>query len=525
MLAALGKVQQEVVPMQRSIWTSEARLSRPTLDRDVGADVCVIGGGFAGTSIAYRLAREGRSVIVLDDGDLPGGETARTTAHLVNALDRGYAALERIHGSAATCQAAESHTAAIGTIEETVAREGIDCDFERLDGFLCGDAARLSDEFDAARRAGVEVERCSAPMVSLARGACIRFPRQAQLHPLRYLTSLLDAIQRDGGRIFTHTHAAAIEAADGRAQVATAAGPVVTAEAVVVATNTPVNYVVSLHTKQAAYRTYVVALRIRRDALRVGLYWDVEQPFHYVRLVRTTDPAGDLLLVGGEDHKTGQHLDAADGAHARLETWARAHFGGLGAVEASWSGQVMESIDGLGFIGRTETHPNVFVVTGDSGNGLTHGTIASLLVTDQLQGRINPWSELYDPGRLPLRALSEFARENANVVVQLGDWVWPSAVHDVRAIAPGSGAVVHRGLSRIAVYRDHVGVVHERSAVCPHLRCVVRWNKVESTWDCPCHGSRFDPYGAVLNGPANTDLEPVTEEPAGTPRPPAEAKT
>jgi glycine/D-amino acid oxidase-like deaminating enzyme/nitrite reductase/ring-hydroxylating ferredoxin subunit len=470
----------------------------------------VIGGGFTGTSIAYRLACEGRAVVMLDDGELLGAETALTTAQLVTALDRGYAALERIHGAAGICQAAESHAAAIATIEDTVKAEGIACDFERLDGYLCGDPATIGEEFVAARRAGLPVERCSPPTVALARGACIRFPRQAQFHPLRYLTHLLDATRRKGGRVFSHTRASSIAGTGTAVQVATTAGPAVTAEAVVVATNTPINSVVSLHTKQAAYRTYVIALRTLRGPTRAALYWDTEQPFHYVRLVRTSDASGDLLLVGGEDHKTGQRLEAASGAYERLEAWARANFSDLGGLECRWSGQIMESIDGLAFIGRTEKSPNVFVVTGDSGNGLTHGAIASLLVTDQIQGRANPWSRLYDPARLPLRALGEFTRENVNVIAQLGDWVRPSPVHDPRVIPPGSGAVVQRGLRRVAVYKDGLGALHEHSAVCPHLRCVVRWNSVESTWDCPCHGSRFDAYGVVLNGPANQNLEPAS---------------
>jgi Rieske Fe-S protein len=170
----------------------------------------------------------------------------------------------------------------------------------------------------------------------------------------------------------------------------------------------------------------------------------------------------------------------------------------------------MESIDGLAFIGRNPgDHPNVYLVTGDSGMGMTHSTIAGILLTDLIRGRKNPWSELYEPSRVRIGAGAEFTRENLNVGVQYTDWVTPGGVSSIDDIPSGHGAIVRHGLSKLAVYRDKEGQVHQRSAVCPHLGCLVRWNQNEATWDCPCHGSRFDCYGTVINGPANTNLAPV----------------
>jgi nitrite reductase/ring-hydroxylating ferredoxin subunit len=171
---------------------------------------------------------------------------------------------------------------------------------------------------------------------------------------------------------------------------------------------------------------------------------------------------------------------------------------------------VMETQDYLAFIGRNPLdHDNVFVVTGDSGMGLTHGTIAGMLLTDLILGRPNPWEKLYDPSRVRLRAASEFARENSNVALQYTDWLTGGDVASADEIPAGGGAIVRRGLEKIAVYRDPQGAVHECHAKCPHLGCVVQWNSAETTWDCPCHGSRFDPYGKVINGPANRDLSPA----------------
>jgi Rieske Fe-S protein len=288
--------------------------------------------------------------------------------------------------------------------------------------------------------------------------------------------------------------------------VNTSSGPVVSAHAVVVATNTPVNDWVTIHTKQAAYRTYVIGLDVPTGSVPKALYWDTPDPYHYVRLQEL--PGHDVLIVGGEDHKTGQ-ADDAEARFQRLEEWTRERFPLAGAVEFQWSGQVMEPIDGLAFIGRNPGNKNIYVVTGDSGNGMTHGTIAGVLLTDLVLGRDIAWEKLYDPARVSLKAAGEFAKENLNVAAQFADYATSGDVDQARDIAPGMGALLREGLTKIAVYKDAAGKLHKCSAVCPHLGCIVDWNDVEKTWDCPCHGSRFDPFGQVLNGPANQGLEPA----------------
>jgi Rieske Fe-S protein len=221
------------------------------------------------------------------------------------------------------------------------------------------------------------------------------------------------------------------------------------------------------------------------------------------------ESAYDLLIVGGEDHKTGQ-ADDAHHRHARLEAWARAKFPSIEKIEFKWGGQCMQTIDGLAFIGRNPLdEENVFVVTGDSGMGITHGTIAGMLLTDLICGRVNPWAELYDPSRKSLAAAGNFLQENVNVAKRYAEWLTPGEVDSVDEIASGSGAIVRRGLTKVAVYRDHSGTCQEMSAVCPHLSCIVHWNTAETTWDCPCHGSRFSADGKVMNGPANSDLPPA----------------
>jgi len=504
----------------QSVWMDTTELPlESTLAAKVSADVCIVGAGIAGMSTAYMLAREGKSVVVLDDGPIGGGMTARTTAHLVNALDDRYFELERLHGKEGARLAAESHSAAINTVEAIVKREAIKCEFERLDGFLFVPPRKsskvLDDELAAVHRAGLtdieKVER--APWDSYDTGPALRFPRQAQFHPLKYLAGLAEAIKVKGGRIYTQTHATSIQGGK-KARIETRGGGVVTADSVVVATNTPVNDLIVIHTKQASYQTYVIGARVPKGSVTRALYWDTPDPYHYLRIetVGKGAAAYDLLIVGGEDHKTGQQ-DDGNKRFAALERWTRRRFPMIEGIAYRWSGEVMEPVDGLAFIGRNPTDAkNVYIATGDSGNGMTHGTIAGILLTDLILKRKNAWESIYEPSRITLRALPKFVRENLNVAMQYTDLVFAGDAKSAEEIKPGAGAVLARGLRKVALYRDPKGEIHERSAVCPHLGGIVNWNTLENTWDCPCHGSRFDATGRVIQGPSNNDLAEIDKE-------------
>jgi glycine/D-amino acid oxidase-like deaminating enzyme/nitrite reductase/ring-hydroxylating ferredoxin subunit len=502
----------DAAPKNEPVWTTVSSPKFPSLSEDAAVDVAVVGAGIAGITAAYLLAREGRSVLLLDDGPVGGGMTSVTTAHLANALDDRYVHLERLRGKEGSRLAAQSHSAAIDRIERTVADEGIDCDFVRLDGWLFAVPGETPDtlprERDAARRAGLDVEIAGRAPLPFDAGPAIRFPRQGQFHPLKYLYAVAAAIERLGGRIVSKTHADAIE--DGAPARVRAGKHTVTAGSVVVATNVPINDRFAIHTKQAPYMTYVVGMTVPRGSVERALYWDTGDPYHYVRLQPMPNGDGDLdcLIVGGEDHKSG-HADDGRARHGRLEAWTRERFPMAGRLAFTWAGQVMETLDGLAYIGRNPGDENVYVVTGDSGMGMTHGTIAGLLLTDLIQGRENPWREIYEPSRKVVAAAGEWAKENLDVAAQFAGYAMPGA--SPGEIPWNSGAVVQRGLSKVAAYRDEKGELHEVSAVCPHLGCIVQWNGSEKTWDCPCHGSRFDKTGKVQNGPANVDLAPLTE--------------
>jgi glycine/D-amino acid oxidase-like deaminating enzyme/nitrite reductase/ring-hydroxylating ferredoxin subunit len=499
-----------------SLWTDSVQMPKfDPLKESPRVDVCIVGAGIAGLSTAYMLTKAGRSVVVLDDGEIADGMTQVTTAHLANAIDDRYVEIERLRGAEGARFAAESHTAAINRIEAIAATEKINCDFSRLDGYLFlspdEEEKLLDDELAAAHRAGlVDVEKhLRAPLKFFDTGPCLRFPNQGQFHPLKYLAGLARTITKHGGRIYTNSH---VDRVDGGSDAKVHVGRHrVHCDAVVVATNCPINDLFAVHTKQAPYLTYVIGLRVPKGSVPTALYWDTHDPYHYIRLQSGEKNGGgehDVLIVGGEDHKTG-HADDTDQRHGRLEAWARERFPMAQELEFRWAGQVMESVDGLAFIGRNPAdHDNVFIVTGDSGMGMTHGTIAGILLTDLIQGRENPWTKLYDPSRKTLRAVGEYLMEATDMAAQYVDWITPGDVASVEEIENDSGAVIRRGFSKSAVYRDPQGKLHECSAVCTHLGCLVSWNPDEKTWDCPCHGSRFNPEGKVINGPANRPLEP-----------------
>lgn len=501
-----------------SAWIATATVpDYPALTGNQRADVCVIGAGIAGLTTAYMLLRAGKSVIVIDAIGVGAGETGRTTAHFFPPDER-YFEIERGFGSDKAAMVADSYRKATDCVEAIIRREKIDCEFERLDGYLFSPEKRWDDtldhEYAVTTRLGLDVRRLErVPGLSFDTGPCLRFTNQAQFHPLKYLAGLADAIVRMGGRIHDHTRALDIEGDDKNAQVRTEHGTI-DAAAVVVATNTPFNDRLVMHTKQSGYRTYVVALRVPKDALPRVLLWDTGDPYYYVRLASGPAATGyDLLIAGGLDHKTGQD-STPQHRYTQIEAWVRHRFPLAGQVDYRWSGEVMEPSDGVAFLGRNPLdHDNVYIITGDSGNGMTHCTAGAMLIHDLILGRENEWAELYAPSRKAFHGIGDFITEQANTLAQYTDWVRGGDVESVDEIPAGEGAIVRDGGKLLAVYRSDDGGLQAVSAACTHLGCAVHWNSGEKSWDCPCHGSRFAADGAVLHGPARRPLSAATLSP------------
>ncbi len=490
----------------------------PLLD-DYKADVAIVGAGISGISIAYNLLKEGRKVVVFEDGYVGSGETGRTTAHLVNALDDFYTDIEKYHGEAGARIAAESHTEAINFIERVIDEEIIDCDFKRLDGFLFLNPTdrleTLQKEHEATNKAGIKTSLLDqTPGLASETVPCLHFRNQAQFHILKYLKGMTDAIIKMGGEIYTETHVTDIK--DGEL---TANGFKVTAQAIVVATNTPINDLVTMHTKQWPYRTYVIGMKVPKDTIEHRLWWDtgdqnskwITKPYKYTRLQNLNEEY-DLIICGGEDHKTGQDDDEGISEEDRynvLIDWVKQNFPSALDVVYKWSGQVMEPLDSMAFIGKNPGDESTYIVTGDSGNGMTHGTIAGILIKDLITGKENSWAKLYDPSRISLKVTGDYLKEAGNMAAQYTDLASRGDLESVNDLPDGEGAIISRNLKKFAVYKDENGILHSYSAICPHLGCVVQWNTDEKSFDCPCHGSRFTCHGQVINGPANTDLKKI----------------
>jgi glycine/D-amino acid oxidase-like deaminating enzyme/nitrite reductase/ring-hydroxylating ferredoxin subunit len=490
----------------RSIWMDTRVADASELSANAHADVVVIGSGIAGLSTAYELATRGLSVIVVDRGDIGSGMTARTTAHLVSALDDFYAELIKARDLATARTLYQSLAASIDRAEEIQAAENIDCDFRRLDGYLFlapeTSPSDLEDELEACRKLGIPAKdhRERIPLQIDGVHGAIRFPAQARFHPMKYLRGLAQAVQRRGGRLFANTCVTKVSEKDGAVSVETASGHTLTANSVVVATNSPVIDRVAIHTEQAPYRTFVIAGTLPRGSLPDALYWDTLEAYHYVRLQPLSDTE-DAVIIGGEDYKSGEANDGERRFRA-LEEWARARIPALGQITHRWSGQVLEPADYVGFIGKNPGNEHVYIVSGDSGQGITNGIVAGILLSDLITEGQSPWCELYDPGRKVTGSLGEYVSENLTPLKNFAEYVTAGELSSAQQLKAGEGGLYRSGLKKLAVCKDLDGTVHVRSATCTHMGCVVHWNSTEQCWDCPCHGSQFAPDGTALNGPA-----------------------
>ncbi|ONG41941.1 hypothetical protein BKE30_02345 [Alkanindiges hydrocarboniclasticus] len=481
---------------------------------DMTVDVCIVGAGISGLSVAYMLSQAGKKVVVLDDDPIGGTMTSRTTAHLFSALDDRFYKLERLFGETGSQLAAESHTRAIDKIEEIVLHENIDCEFKRVDGYLFShdtkDSHELDKELDAALRAGMmDVKKVEYPPQQPQLGPALCFPRQGQFQPLAYVAGLAKSIQAKGGLLYDSTHVTTIQDDDSQPYVETAHGTTIKARHIVVATNSPMHSR-EFSLKQAQYMSYAIGIRIPPNSYTPALYWDTAREYHYIRCASSPQGKDDILIIGGEDHKVGQDSQASQ-HFSNLQQWAKQHFPFIEETVYKWSGEVIEPMDALAYIGLTPRQKSVYMITADSGHGMTHATIGGMLITDLILGRENPWTELYDPSRHNMhpQSLASMMEEGLNANLQYGDYLRPGAVKSADELSNGQAAVIQDGLRKIAVYKDDEGQVHQCSAICTHWKGVVRWNEAEKTWDCPVHGSRFNACGKLIQGPANSDLAPI----------------
>ena len=496
--------------MNQSYWIASTPATgyAPAPD-ELDADVAVLGGGIAGLNAAAALLDQGRTVVVVEAARILEGVTGNTTAKVTASHGQIYGHLEQKFGAEQARLYADSQQAAIEHVARVVETEGVDCDFVRTESYIYSEdpaeTEALEKEVEAATRAGLPVSLVNDTPLPYDVAAAIRYENQARFHPRKYLLHVAESIVRRGGTILEET--VALDVDEGDPCVVTTSRGVIRARDVVVATHIPFLDRGLFFARQFPMRDYVVAGRL--DTPLDGMYLSTESPTHSIRV--TEDGDGLLLIVGGEGHTTGREEDG-DRRYERLADWTRERFG-VTEVTHRWSTQDYTSLDRVPYVGRFHAGAKrLWVATAFGAWGMTNGVMSGLLLADLITGRENPWADLYDPARVgpPTTSVPKFVKENVAVAKHLvGGYLSPGDVGSADELAPGQAAVIRHGLTKHATYRDDDGTLHEVSARCTHLGCVVGWNAGERTWDCPCHGSRFDVDGNVLQGPAVKPLERV----------------
>ncbi|KAJ5544956.1 hypothetical protein N7535_006657 [Penicillium sp. DV-2018c] len=518
------------------VWVHQVPYSKvpvfSPLKENLEADVCIIGAGIAGISTAYELVNRGYKVVLLEARKVLSGESGRTSGHLTNSLDDGYTEIAKKHGKKHAQDAADSHTWAINHVGEVSKKLDIDCEFRYLPGYEISqypvghpehqkEIDSLKEEVKLAQELGLPVSFRD----DLAakgwdgkvdqRGGAV-FDKQATFHPTKYLVGVLEWLKKQPNfQCFTDTRVISVnEEGSGilgtktpRVTVQTLDGQEVIASQVVQATCIPLQKLAVI-AQLEYFRSYCIAVRVPKGYVEDCLIYDQAEQYKYVRLTKCDDKE-DYLVVGGCDHKVGQ--EDTSGRFEELEEWVRARFTKAGAVDYKWSGQIFEPVDYMAYIGKNQGSKNVYIITGDSGDGLTHGTLAGKLIADEIAGEPNEWAQLYNPSRKisVAKSLPTMMTHDLEINAQYKRFL-QSDITDIEDLVPGTGGVLNKNLGNpIAVYKDENGRVHKRSALCPHMKGVVCWNNTEKSWDCPVHGSRFGKDGVCIDGPAKGNLQPV----------------
>lgn len=513
-----------------SVWVRQVPYSKypevAPLDHDIETDVCIIGSGVAGLSLSYELVNRGRNVTMIEARHILSGETGRTSGHLSNALDDGFLQIKSKHGSEGAKAAAESHTWAIDRVEEISKKLGIECEYRRLPAYNISqfehsdpkhekDRLNLKQEAELASQLGVKA--------SFKDGLTIRgwdgkpdqrngsvFADQATFHPTKYFLGLFDWLQKQPNfQCFARTKMMLLEEYE-VVKVRTVDKHTITAKAAIEATCAPLQKL-SINAEMEYDRTYVIAIRIPKGSVEDCLIYDTHPQYKYVRFT-SCDEKDDYLVIGGCDHWAGREDE--NGRFQELEDWVRRRFTKAGSVDYKWTGHIFEPVDYVAFIGKNQDRRLTYVVTGDSGNGLTHGVLASKLIADEIDGIENPWSSLYSPSRLGsiVKSLPKMIGHDLEIQTEYKRYL-TSDIKDIEDLKVGTGGVIsdQYTLKPTAVYKDENGEIHRFSAVCPHMQGVVCWNDTEKSWDCPVHGSRFSRDGVCIEAPSKSNLVPFNE--------------
>lgn len=489
---------------------STSRPQFPGLDEDIEVDVAIIGGGMVGITCAYLLGQDKMKMAIIEADRILRGTTGHTTAKITSQHSLIYAELTKKLGEEKARQYAEANQAAIHTIGSIVRENDIECDFVELPAYVYTQSDKylqdIEDEVRAACSLGIKAEFTEELHLPFPVKAAVRFHNQAQFHPLKYLDFLTRKITDSGTRIFEQTRAINIEKeGEGRFLIITHGGKKVRAGKVIIATHFPFYDGGGFYfARMYVSRSYALGVTMECK-LPQGMYISAEDPVRSLRSQAYKD--GELVLVGGGSHKTGQDDDTYQ-HYADLVKWARENFP-ITDIPYRWSTQDCMTLDYVPYVGRlTRSEPHIYVATGFNKWGMTNSTVSAMLIRDLIIKGENPWTEVYNPSRFP--NLGELVVQNADVAKQYVTGKISMSPKEAD-IAPGQGMVISWHGEKTGAYRDDDNQMHMVDITCTHLGCELGWNTAERTWDCPCHGSRFTPEGEVVEGPALNQLKPVEE--------------
>lgn len=503
-----------------SPWKLSSSVSFPSLSQDIQTEALIIGGGIAGVTAAYLLAKAGRSVILVEKARLGGGQTLCTTAHISYPTDERMRDLVRTFGHEHAEAAWDACKAAADQIRCNVCAEEIDCDFRHVPGYLYA-ASTSEEEKDSLREDATLAARMGfdaqfIPQCPLTHQPAVLFANLLKFHPTKYVLALAEAAEKLGAQIYEDCEAWEFDSEQRRVRCN---GRFISYQHVFIATHVPLQGTAGmlsstlLQTKLAGYTTYAIEAELSDITVPEALWWDTADPYFYLRIDKVNDQL--RIIAGGEDHKTGQEEDT-DSRYLMLEQRIQQFFPSARFLRR-WSGQVIETVDGLPYIGE---YAGQFVATGFSGTGMTFGTLSAMMFSEHVQGMNSPWRELFRIERKEFSSTWDYLKENKDYPYYLAKSLFKGRSRDPADLAEGEGAILRFHGKKVAATKDKDGKITLLSAVCPHMGCVVAWNHAGQTWDCPCHGSTFTAQGKVLTGPAETPLDPIDPDESAPDWPP-----
>ncbi|WP_243154862.1 FAD-dependent oxidoreductase [Clostridium thermarum] len=504
---------ENVPNFSKSLWMDTVKLpDYPGLKEDITVDAVVIGGGITGISTAYMLQKEGLKVALLEANKVLAGTTGHTTAKVTIQHDLIYDKLKNQFSEEFARLYGESNSAGLQFIKDIIKEKNIDCDFVAQNSYVYTQSddyiQKIQDEVKTAQQLGLKATYLEKVPLPFDIKCAVCFEDQAMFHPLRYLAALCRLINEKGQCIYENTRVLDIDqdASGDKKLIVIAENEVkVYCDYAVIASHFPFFDGFGMYfMRMYAQKSYAMAIKTKKGFAE-GMFINAEQP---TRSLRYTPFNGEkLVIIGGEHHNTGQ--DANTMVHfENLRDFAEQTYG-INEILFRWSTQDLMTLDDLPYIGRLTTgKQNVFVATGYKKWGMTTGTMAGLLIKDLILKKQSPWEELYTPSRFKSDpSLKNLAKEGVMIAKEFIKGKLKAASQTLEDLQPDAGKVIDIDGNKVGVYKNSEGRTYMVDTTCTHLGCEVQWNSAERSWDCPCHGSRFDVDGHVIEGPALKPLK------------------